>query len=711
MCHTVFRTRTVLGRVFVGTFVSAVGGFFEAEHPEAACAPHGGEGLFEELAVERVAVVLPEVRAVPGIGNHVVVHEAAHAAEDVVFRVAGPAFALSGSLGVSLPLVVVGGHVDDIVEERHVHFAQVGGFGGPVVHLHVDVRVDIGVPCGFAAVVPDTLQVGGEVHAARAGDFEVAAVGEIELLDEERIVFAARAAVAVGIDEHVGGVDVLCAFELEGAAVEVALIVGHVARVEFAPRLAGGSVYRAFHLAVEACGVRYVVGGVSVEVCAAAENDEHLVGIFNYDALRGGGHRAACGHNLHAGVVRNGFECAGEGGISTVVRSRGADAGLTGSERDAQRHLAGLVGLVAHGNHAVGVGGNIFARVIHRLVGALELHAGRGVFEVEVAIVVLHGLVCAERAAEVFHEDAAEVFVVAVFSAVVGVLAAPEGLLVKLDFVLGDAAEEAGAELSVADRQGVFHPLVGNIHAAGGFLVPERELVLGGERGDAFHGEGVNNRHLRGIYEEERVVFVARVPKADRVPGRCAAPLVEIFVRERAVRLDFISTGIGAVGRGDDAEARGVGCAAHHEQVARLSVRGRLVALHVDIVSVLAHDLEVGGIAHEFPKVRGGGAGRGHAGLVARAERSHVIAVFGKLNHEIRLVAVGAEYGLEVSGLHFVEIHRVVRVACVPFAELCADTRAAPLVHALCRAAALDFPRAGGSACDKFKRHGAAFGG
>ena len=182
-------------------------------------------------------------------------------------------------------------------------------------------------------------------------------------------------------------------------------------------------------------------------------------------------------------------------------------------------------------------------------------------------------------------------------------------------------------------------------------------------------------------------------------------------MRERAVRLDFISTGIGAVGRGDDAEARGVGCAAHHEQVARLSVRGRLVALHVDIVSVLAHDLEVGGIAHKFPKVRGSGAGRSHAGLVARAERSHVVAVFGKLNHEIRLVAVGAEHGFEVRGFHFVEIHRVVGVVYVPFAELCADTRTAPLVHAFCRAAALDFPRSGGGACDKFKRHGAAFGG
>ena len=235
--------------------------------------------------------------------------------------------------------------------------------------------------------------------------------------------------------------------------------------------------------------------------------------------------------------------------------------------------------------------------------------------------------------------------------------------------------------------------------------------MFGRERGNAFHGVGVNNRHLRSINEEERVVGVARVPEADRVAGICAAPLVEIFVRERTVRLDFISTGIGAVGRRNDAEARGIGRGAHHEQVARLSVRGRLVALDVDVVAVLAHDLEVGSIAHEFPKVCGGGAGRSHAGLVARAERCHVVAVLGKLNHEICLVAVGAEHGFEVSGFHFVEIHRVVGVVYVPFAELCADTRATPLVHALCRAAALDFPRAGGGACDKFKRHGAAFGG
>ena len=49
----------LLGAVFVGGFVSAVGGSLAAFEPELGAAPHGGKCFFEVLLVACVAVVLP----------------------------------------------------------------------------------------------------------------------------------------------------------------------------------------------------------------------------------------------------------------------------------------------------------------------------------------------------------------------------------------------------------------------------------------------------------------------------------------------------------------------------------------------------------------------------------------------------------------------------------------------------------------------------
>ena len=61
---------------------------------------------------------------------------------------------------------MVFGHVPNVVDERQVQFAQVRGFSGPVVHLHIDVRMDVRVPSHLVNVVPDTLQVSGKIDTA-----------------------------------------------------------------------------------------------------------------------------------------------------------------------------------------------------------------------------------------------------------------------------------------------------------------------------------------------------------------------------------------------------------------------------------------------------------------------------------------------------------------------------------------------------------------
>ena len=174
----------LLGRVLVGAHPLAIVDLSilnHAAHPELSRPPHGGEGALEIVAVEGVAVVLPEVGGIPRIGHEVVAAPGGHTAEDVGFCEHRPTLVLSAALGSCLPIGRLG-VVDDVVEEGQVAVAEVGGLGGPVVHLHIDVGVDVGIPGSVGYVVPDTLEVGGDVDvAATRRDGEVAAVVEVEL--------------------------------------------------------------------------------------------------------------------------------------------------------------------------------------------------------------------------------------------------------------------------------------------------------------------------------------------------------------------------------------------------------------------------------------------------------------------------------------------------------------------------------------------------
>ena len=88
--------------------------------------------------------------------------------------------------------------VENIVEEGEVAVGEVGGFCGPVVHLHVDVRVDVGVPRCIGLIVPDTLQIGGNIDRTTAGrNHEVATIVEVELFEEEPFLRVSVASVGV----------------------------------------------------------------------------------------------------------------------------------------------------------------------------------------------------------------------------------------------------------------------------------------------------------------------------------------------------------------------------------------------------------------------------------------------------------------------------------------------------------------------------------
>ena len=129
----------MLGRPFVGGHQRAVGGLLEALHPEFAAADHDGERLLaQEILVESVEIVLPEMGGVPGVGYHVVLGIVG-VAEDIILREAGPAFSLATATGVGGPLLMLQRHAVDIVQVRHVELGEIGVLGEPVVHLHVDI--------------------------------------------------------------------------------------------------------------------------------------------------------------------------------------------------------------------------------------------------------------------------------------------------------------------------------------------------------------------------------------------------------------------------------------------------------------------------------------------------------------------------------------------------------------------------------------------
>ena len=63
-------------------------------------------------------------------------------------------------------------------KQRLVAFGQVGGLGGHVIHLQVNVGVVVRTPRRPHSLVPDSLQVGGQISPARTGNQQIAAILE-----------------------------------------------------------------------------------------------------------------------------------------------------------------------------------------------------------------------------------------------------------------------------------------------------------------------------------------------------------------------------------------------------------------------------------------------------------------------------------------------------------------------------------------------------
>ena len=146
------RMIALLGTELIGSHESPIGLntqfgtttiIYHSLHPELCTTPQSGESSQEEILVEGIAVMLPYMAAVPGIGHEIVVSPKTHATENIVLGKACPSILHSSIFpGGSLP-VVPACHVDYIVDEGQMQFTQIGWLGWPIVHLNIDIGMDI----------------------------------------------------------------------------------------------------------------------------------------------------------------------------------------------------------------------------------------------------------------------------------------------------------------------------------------------------------------------------------------------------------------------------------------------------------------------------------------------------------------------------------------------------------------------------------------
>ena len=606
--------RAVLRAEFAFYLVASVGILRGGGLDEKCVLVHDRQGTAQEVAVHRILIVAPKVRTVPGSERlHRAVAPGRRAAEDVVLHGHGPS--PGSALYLRCQLVPRGvaarcAQVEYVVQEGQVHLREVGRVGRPVVHLHVDVGMYVAMPEGrVAAVVPDALQVGWRVDCGVEvrSDGEVAAVLEVERLEEEAVAaLAVLLGGVVELDKILGGHRRSPA-QLQVHTVHQTLVQRHVFGQEVDVSLADGVVDARRDGGCQAgCRCSAHASGLGgVVVRSRSHEDVGPRGATHVDALVRDAQRTV-GHHAELRVVAHYLQFAAEGcrGRSVALCRIGHTTGVdlsVGGIADAQGKRLGAFRFVVRHKDAVGGRGKVAAAEVRLMVGRLEVDACHAVDDVEVTAVVLNGLVVVcfrrEGVALVLHQDGTEVLEVALpHGAAVRSIAAPEGLLVELYVVAEDAAANGGSQLAVPQRKGILHPRVGNARGRGRRVVPKREVVDVGRTRAFLPSAELGWQYVGFGHEEEDVAPFAARPQANLLAGTRAAPLVEVAVdlRCRTVPRDFVHTGIVRVGRLLDGESLGI-CVEPCLQAAAVVIGTSAGAL--------VHQLELPGLAHEFPKL------------------------------------------------------------------------------------------------------------
>ena len=186
--------RTMFRTPFACNLIESVA-VFGSDRPDEECTLiHDRQGSLEELLVHRIFVVTPKMGAIPGSASFdATIAPSRSASEDIVLHSYHPTFcATLHFLCELIPrrIAARSAKVDDVIEERQVHLREVCWVGRPIVHLHIDVRMNVAMPeRRVAAVVPNALQIRRRMNRCvevRA-NCEVATILEIECFEEESV--------------------------------------------------------------------------------------------------------------------------------------------------------------------------------------------------------------------------------------------------------------------------------------------------------------------------------------------------------------------------------------------------------------------------------------------------------------------------------------------------------------------------------------------
>ena len=284
-----------------------------------------------------------------------------------------------------------------------MHFAEVGGVSGPVVHFNVDVCMNVAVPEGsVGAVVPDALQVAGSMDGSVevGADGHVASILEVEAFQEEtfgrNFVVSSR---IVELDEVFGG---LFADSAEGErnAVHQFAVFFHVGSKEDFIVLGRGSCNASLYLFGNLLGsfTAHAAGLGGVVVGGSSHHDVHPVCTNDMNTLAVGCHGCTviC-QDFEGGVVCHHVEFSIEGSLSVSVSHRAGVDEFVGSIGDVEgQFVISFCFIVCH-KHLVGGRNEVVALVGCCFVAALVVHTAHTVDDVEVAVV------CLDRFAVVFE--------------------------------------------------------------------------------------------------------------------------------------------------------------------------------------------------------------------------------------------------------------------------------------------------------------------
>ena len=423
------------------------------------------------------------------------------------------------------------------VEQRLLAFGQVGGTSRPVVHLDVDVVVIVNAPRPVHVVVPQALQVGGQIARTRAGYQQVTPVLEVECLQP-----VVRRPGAVTLQPPGRGqrlhLTETAGVQLQLAAAEQRLVVCHVAGQQslVAPicsrlhPVAGGS----FRLHAHVC---FRIGEIRVEVHPVVRvgryQEHHLIGLLHtYPSRLVGLHLAAfcqgpdTHHIFHPVVVQH-RHIAQFPVFPGLETPGGKRIGLIGKHQVLHPRL---VCRETNGQHIVRIRSEILTMVAHPLLHKINRHQGRvqrqgphvttdtgrvhsrGNAELsgrgetaEAGRILALCLVC-HHAVEVVLCEACRLLPVALLegtanfvqhmgrlfvhvpivgSSLAGIgPATPQALFVECQPLLGHGAEDVGPQTAVAHRErGVFPLPIGVDHAVarrGGNRLPASPRGIGG---------------------------------------------------------------------------------------------------------------------------------------------------------------------------------------------------------------------------------------